>query len=67
MSATPKHKRSKRRQRNRRSQPDYKITTLPQLITLPSGKRVPRHMVTVENPIKKGVRFLPSKKIDSAA
>lgn len=62
MAATMKHRRSKTRQRTTRASWHYKITKLPQLIMLESGKRVPRHMVTPENPSKNGVVFLRTKR-----
>lgn len=62
MAATVKHRRSKTRQRKVRGARHYKITELPQLVVLESGKRVPRHMVTPDNPTKNGVKFLRTKK-----
>lgn len=60
MAATPKHRRSKSKQRSTRSQKAHK-PQLPKLVTLGSGKRVPSHRVTADNPTKKGVKFVKNK------
>jgi len=63
MAATPKSRGSKSRRDRKRSQPRHKAKKI-QLTKLPSGKMVPTHMVTPENPTKNGIRFLraPKKK-----
>ncbi len=61
MAGTPKRRMTSSRKRRRNSQPIYQAE-LPQLTKLPSGKLVPTHMVTPENPVYKGVKFLKVKR-----
>lgn len=60
MSANPKKRRPKSRQKRTRSQPEHKAK-LPQLVVSASGKLVPAHMVTPENVTYKGKQFLRVK------
>lgn len=60
MASTPKHRGSSRRRDNRRSH--SRKVSKPSLVKLGSGKRVPAHMVTPDNPSKGDVRFLATKK-----
>jgi ribosomal protein L32 len=62
MSGLPKKRRSKARQRTSRFTHDKQKANAVNLVELPSGKRVPRHMVTKDNPTHKGVKFIRSKK-----
>jgi len=57
MAALPKRKRSKQNQRTTRSQPSHKAKH-PLLVKAENGKVVPAHMVTKDNPVYKGVKFL---------
>lgn len=57
--AVPKTRRSRTRKRSR--QQHVRSYEVPELTVLPNGRRVPANMVTPENPLKKGVKFLPSK------
>jgi len=63
MAATPKHKRSKTRQRTTRAQKwqTWARNNVPQLVKLENGRLVPAHTVTPLNPVYKGVKFLRGK------
>lgn len=59
MAAGPKRKMSSSR-KGRRLAHQWKAK-LPQLTTTASGKMVPTHTVTPDNPVYKGVKFLRTK------
>lgn len=59
--AVPKTQRSSSKKRSRHSQPKFKVSR-PQLTRTKSGKLVPMHMVTPDNPFHKGTKFINPKK-----
>lgn len=62
MGATPKTRRSSSKKKRRMASYRWAKAKLAKLVTLPSGKKVPSHMVTPENPTKNGITFVTKKK-----
>ncbi len=73
MAATPKHRRSSRRRKTTRAANRHdvllnKVRILKKnggsflVLDKESGKKVPPHTVTKENPVYKGIKVISSKK-----